>query len=86
MGPHKWCGIPAFQDTSAIVSEGATTKDKDCQVFATGRFYFNRFARVMPTYYLCNALAVPLVFAGYNDGIRCVSMDANCLPAFSRYR
>lgn len=34
--------------------------------FSHRRFYWNRFIRIMPTYYLCTLLAVPLCLAGFS--------------------
>jgi len=40
--------------------------DDKCQKFECRSFYWNRFSRVLPTYYLCTLFAIPLVFAGYH--------------------
>jgi len=40
------------------------TNDK-CQSLPLGSFYYNRLTRIMPSYYLCTLLAVPLLYGGY---------------------
>lgn len=45
-------------------------ENDQCQPFEYMKFYWNRFARIMPTYYLCTLIAIPLVFIGYNGFVR----------------
>jgi len=48
----------------AIMHEGHITDDK-CRAFDCTSFYWNRFVRIMPSYWLCNSLILPPVLAGY---------------------
>lgn len=56
-------GKTTWRVTSAVHSEELVR----LRPFDSKRFYRNRFARVMPVYYLCNLLAAPLVYIGFNQ-------------------
>ena len=59
------CGCQAMEEAPTIVYQDCVNHG-DCQTFNLRRFYWKRFARVFPTYYLCTLVMVPLVFAGYS--------------------
>jgi len=56
---------PAIMDSS-----GQPVPNDQCQRFDCRSFYWNRFSRVLPTYYLGTLIEIPLVFAGYHADLR----------------
>jgi peptidoglycan/LPS O-acetylase OafA/YrhL len=47
--------------------EASTSSKLLAPTFDTIKFHVNRFARVFPTYYFCNIIALPLWFYGYGS-------------------
>lgn len=52
--------------SSTVLSSSSEEKDEvEIKAFNFSAFYRNRFARVLPLYYLCNILSIPLWVGGY---------------------
>ena len=69
-GPSDSTGSPATAPPAIISNREEPVKEELCQHFDRSGFYWNRFSRMMPTYYLCVLFAIPLVFTGYHAEIR----------------
>ena len=58
-------GVEDVEALPAIIKGGDRVDNDGCQPLNIRRFFWNRFSRVMPTYYLCTLLLIPMIALGY---------------------
>ena len=53
--------------SSPVIMGQHTVANEDCERFDWKGYYFNRFIRVMPLYYLCNLIALPIFILSHTS-------------------